>query len=51
MVSGITTLVLIALFLGGWTWAWSPRRKADFEAAARQPLEDNTATEGKEIRQ
>ena len=50
MVSGITTLVLIALFLGGWTWAWSPRRKADFEAAARQPLED-AATEAKEIRQ
>ena len=51
MVSGITTLVLIALFLGGWAWAWSPRRKADFEAAARQPLEDTIATEGKEIRQ
>lgn len=51
MVSGIVTLVLIALFLGGWAWAWSPRRKADFEAAARQPLEDANTTEGKEIRQ
>jgi cytochrome c oxidase cbb3-type subunit 4 len=50
MVSGITTLVLIALFLGGWAWAWSPRRKADFEAAARQPLED-AANPAKEIRQ
>lgn len=50
MVSGIVTLVLIALFLGGWAWAWSPRRKADFEAAARQPLED-AANEAKEIRQ
>ena len=45
MVSGIVTLILIALFLGGWAWAWSPRRKADFEAAARTPLEDVTPTE------
>ena len=40
MVSGIITLVLLALFLGGWIWAWSPRRKAEFDAAARQPLEE-----------
>ena len=26
------------IFLGGWAWAWSPRRKADFENAARMPL-------------
>lgn len=51
MVSGITTLALIALFLGGWAWAWSPRRKVDFEAAARQPLEDLATTDAKEIRQ
>ena len=38
MVSGIVTGVLLVLFLAGWGWAWSPRRKADFENAARLPL-------------
>ena len=40
MVSGIVTLLLIAVFLGAWAWAWRPARKAEFEAAARLPLED-----------
>jgi cytochrome c oxidase cbb3-type subunit IV len=40
MLSGIVTLILIALFLGAWAWAWQPKRKPEFEAAARQPLED-----------
>ena len=41
MLSGIITLVLLALFVLGWAWAWLPARKADFEAAARLPLEEN----------
>ena len=40
MVSGIVTLILIALFLGAWAWAWQPKRKPEFEAGARLPLED-----------
>ena len=40
MISGIITSVLLVLFLGGWTWAWSPRRKSDFDAAARLPLDE-----------
>ena len=28
------------MFLGAWAWAWRPARKAEFEAAARLPLED-----------
>ena len=39
MVSGIVTAVLLAVFLAGWAWAWSPRRKGEFDAAARLPLE------------
>ena len=31
--------VLMLLFLAGWAWAWSPRRKPEFDAAARLPLE------------
>ncbi|QCO68320.1 cbb3-type cytochrome c oxidase subunit 3 [Luteimonas yindakuii] len=42
MVSGIVTVILLLLFVGGWIWAWSPRRKRDFDEAARLPLADDT---------
>jgi len=38
MLSGIITVILLLLFLAGCVWAWSPRRKRDFDAAARLPL-------------
>lgn len=41
MLSGIVTVVLLVLFVVGWAWAWRPARKADFDAAASLPLEDN----------
>jgi len=41
MVSGIVTVVLLVLFVAGWIWAWSPRRKKSFDEAARLPLEDD----------
>lgn len=40
MVSGIVTALLLVVFLFGWAWAWSPRRRRDFEEAARLPLDD-----------
>ena len=40
MLSGIVTSILLVLFLVGWAWAWSPRRRADFDAAAMLPLDD-----------
>lgn len=40
MISGIVTAILLVLFVGGWIWAWSPKRKASFDAAARLPLDD-----------
>lgn len=40
VVSGVVTGVLLVLFLGGWAWAWSGRRRENFEAAARLPLAD-----------
>ncbi len=40
MLSGIVTSILLVIFLAGWAWAWSPRRRADFEAAAKLPLDD-----------
>ena len=41
MVSGIITTLLLLIFLAGWAWAWSPRRKKTFDEAARLPLEDD----------
>jgi cytochrome c oxidase cbb3-type subunit 4 len=41
MVSGIVTALLLLVFLGGWAWAWSPRRRKDFEEAARLPLDED----------
>ena len=41
MLTGIITGLLIVLFLAGWAWAWSPRRKHDFDEAAHLPLESD----------
>ncbi|MGO4222824.1 cbb3-type cytochrome oxidase subunit 3 [Lysobacter sp. TAF61] len=40
MVSGIITALLLVLFVGGWIWVWSPRRKSEFDAAAQLPLDE-----------
>ncbi len=34
------TLVLFVTFIGIWAWAWSSKRKARFDEAARLPLEE-----------
>ena len=47
MLSGIVTSMLLLAFLAGWAWAWSPRRKADFDAAAKLALDDAAPGEGK----
>lgn len=38
---GLLTVILMVLFIALVFWAYSRRRKADFSAAARLPLEDN----------
>ncbi len=43
VVSGIVTAVLLVSFLIGVAWAYSARRRAEFDAAARLPLEDQEA--------
>ena len=42
---GITVLAMIT-FLGIVAWAWSSRRRVDFDAAARLPLEEDTLSAG-----
>ena len=53
----IWTLTLLVVFVGIFYWAWSDRRKDDFEEASRLPLEadeqfiitsDNDFPNGKE---
>lgn len=39
-ISGIFTGILILVFLGIVLWAYSRKRRKDFEEAARLPLED-----------
>ena len=43
MVSGIITLILLACFSAGIAWAYSDKRKQDFEQAARVPLDEEDA--------
>ncbi|MDX1608501.1 MAG: cbb3-type cytochrome c oxidase subunit 3 [Halofilum sp. (in: g-proteobacteria)] len=38
-IVGVISLVLLALFIGVWIWAWRPRHKRVFERMARLPLE------------
>lgn len=43
-VRGIATALAIVAFLGVWIWAWSGKRRATFEHAARLPLEEHGST-------
>jgi cytochrome c oxidase cbb3-type subunit 4 len=40
-LSGVVTAVLLLAFIGIVLWAWSGRRRATYEAAARLPLEED----------
>ena len=41
LIRGILTAVIFIAFVGIWVWAWSSRRKSDFEACASLPLEED----------
>ena len=40
-LSGVMTILAFIAFLGVTFWAFSPKRKADFDSAARLPLHDD----------
>lgn len=46
MLSGIVTAVLLVLFVAGTAWAFSPKRKREFESAAQLPLDDDAPRAG-----
>lgn len=50
VIRSAITVVLFAAFIGLWAWAWSRRRKDDFAAAARLPLQDEPLATGSEDR-
>ena len=39
---GILTAIIFFAFIGICLWAWSSRRKKDFDASAALPLEEDT---------
>lgn len=41
MISGIVALVLLLAFIAGTAWAYSSKRKNEFQDAANIPLENN----------
>jgi len=43
----LLTLICFVLFLGIVAWAWSSRSRARFEEAARVPLDDDDACDGR----
>jgi cytochrome c oxidase cbb3-type subunit 4 len=40
-VRGAVTIFLFTGFIGMWIWAWSKKRKPEFDEAARLPLEED----------
>ncbi|MBT8422806.1 MAG: cbb3-type cytochrome c oxidase subunit 3 [Gammaproteobacteria bacterium] len=47
LLRGLYTLFMFLAFAGIVWWAWSARRKADFDDAAGLPLEDDDLQEHK----
>ena len=43
---GVMTVLLLAAFIGLWVWAWSSKRKTDFDEAARLPLDEFSGAAG-----
>jgi cytochrome c oxidase cbb3-type subunit IV len=43
LMRSVITALLFVVFIGIVLWAWSKGRRADFEAAARLPLDDDLA--------
>ena len=40
LIRGLITLALFCSFIALWIWAWSSKRRTDFDAAAQLPLQD-----------
>lgn len=47
IIQGIFIICMLLLFVGTVFWAWSGKRKINFDAAARLPLEEDRQEEEK----
>lgn len=47
-VRSLLTLTLFVSFIALWIWAWSARRRNDFDAAASLALHDDSHASGSE---
>jgi cytochrome c oxidase cbb3-type subunit 4 len=45
IAGAVGTIMAMVAFLAAVAWAWSGRRKADFDAAANLPLEEDAGRE------
>jgi|JRYE01.1.fsa_nt_gb cytochrome c oxidase cbb3-type subunit 4 len=41
IIRSLIAVTLFVAFIALWIWAWRSERRADFDAAARMPLEDD----------
>lgn len=41
---GIITVILLVAFIGLWIWAWSSKRRKQFDEAANLPFRDENET-------
>ena len=39
-LSGVVTVVLMAIFIGIWIWAWRKRHRSTFKRMSELPMED-----------
>lgn len=42
---GVSTIILMALFVGIWIWLWRKRHKKVFDRMARIPMEDELSSQ------
>lgn len=45
-VRGAILIAMIIGFMGMWAWAWSKKRKPDFDRMAQLPLEEDAVVAG-----
>lgn len=45
-LQGLWTVLVLVIFVGIVVWAWSDRRKKEFDRAAHMPLEDDDRAQG-----
>jgi cytochrome c oxidase cbb3-type subunit 4 len=50
-IRSVITVAALITFLGIVAWAWSSRRRADFDAAARLPLDEDDIDSAREKEQ